>query len=253
MSDSPSHGADIPAGKWPKVLPPLTPEQTAVHDDFMKRWHEIVPNRYRSLERFNQMFPVTHSRAGFRATLEIGAGLGEHIHYEVLTPEQEREYCALELRENMAARIREAYPRVQTLVGDCQQPLEVAEGHFDRYIAVHVLEHLPNLPVCVHEAWRVLDKQRGQLLAVIPCEGGLAYSIARRISAQRIFERTYGMPYAPFISREHVNRPSEILTELAPYFTLEVRRFFPFPFVRLTAPNLCIGLAMRPRSAPLPA
>jgi SAM-dependent methyltransferase len=125
--------------------------------------------------------------------------------------------------------------------------LQFPAGHFDRYIAVHVLEHLPNLPLCVSEAWRVLDKEHGQLLAVIPCEGGLAYSLARRISAQRLFERTYRMPYAPFIAREHVNRPAEILAELTRYFTLERRRFFPFPFVPLTSPNLCIGLAMRPR------
>ena len=252
MSRSPSPGRSG-AAKWPKVLPELTAEQTAVHDDFMKRWHEIVPRRYGAIDRFNQTFPVKHSRPGFRATLEIGAGLGEHIHYEVLTAEQESEYWALEMRASMAERIREAHPRVQTVVGDCQQRLDFADGYFDRYIAVHVLEHLPNLPTCVSEAWRLLDKQRGQLLAVIPCEGGLAYSFARRISAQRIFERTYGVPYEQFISREHLNRPAEILAELAPYFTLEARRFFPFPFAKLTAPNLVIGLAMRPRPAPLEA
>lgn len=238
-----------PDSKWPKVIPPLTAEQAVVYDDFMKRWHEVIPQRYRAIERFNQTFAVKHSRPGFRRTLEIGAGLGEHVRYEQLTSEQRREYCALELRKNMAARIRAEHPEIQTIVGDCQQPLQFPAGHFDRYIAVHVLEHLPNLPLCVSEAWRVLDKEHGQLLAVIPCEGGLAYSLARRISAQRLFERTYRMPYAPFIAREHVNRPAEILAELAPYFTLERRRFFPFPFVPLTSPNLCIGLAMRPRPA----
>jgi len=253
MSRAPLPGEEPPraSGKWPKVIPPLAPEEKVVYDAFMKQWHEIIPRRYQAIERFNHMFPVKHSRRGFHRTLEIGAGLGEHLHYETLTADQEREYCALELRENMAAQIRVAHPRVQTIVGDCQQPLAFADGHFDRYIAVHVLEHLPNLPVCVREAWRVLDKQRGQLLAVIPCEGGLAYSIARRVSAQRIFERTYGMPYAPFIAREHLNRPPEILAELNAYFELESRRFFPFPFIPLTAPNLCIGLALRPRPAAL--
>jgi len=115
---------------------------------------------------------------------------------------------------------------------------------------VHVLEHLPALPACVREAWRLLDKDRGQFLAVIPCEGGLAYSLARRVSAQRIFERTYGMPYGPFIAREHLNRPTEILTELERCFIVERRRFFPFPLIAGTAANLCIGLALRPRPEP---
>jgi SAM-dependent methyltransferase len=237
----------ISASKWPKVLAPLTPEEQRVHDDFMKRWHEVLPQRYGVVERFNHSFPVRYSRPGFRTTLEIGAGLGEHLRYERLTPEQEHGYVALELRENMAARLSAAHPGVQTLIGDCQARLEFEDGHFDRYVAVHVLEHLPDLPSCLREAWRLLDKERGQLLAVIPCEGSIAYSFARRVSAQRIFERTYKRPYAAFIAREHINLPYEIITELEPYFVLEHRRFFPLPWMPAVSANLCIGLAMRPR------
>jgi len=243
----------VTADKWPKVLPPLTSEQKLVYDDFVKRWHEILPQRYGVVERFNHSFPVRYSRPGFRATLEIGAGLGEHLDHERLTPAQEAAYYALELRPAMAERIRERHPRVQAIVGDCQQRLDFPDGHFDRYIAVHVLEHLPDLPACVREAWRLLDRERGQFLAVIPCEGGLAYSLARRISAQRIFERTYGMPYAPFIAREHINRPAEILAELARHFTLRRKRFFPLPFAPITPANLCIGLELAPRAAPTAA
>jgi len=235
-------------GKWPKSPPPLTPEQRIVHDDFMKRWHEILPQRYGQVERFNHSFPVRNSRAGFRRTIEVGAGLGEHLEYESLSGEQESAYSAVELRENMADRIRARHPHISVIVGDCQDRLPFPDGHFDRYLAIHVLEHLPNLPACVGEAWRLLDKQRGQLLVVIPCEGGLAYSLARRASAQPIFERTYHMPYRPFIEREHLNRPHEILAELAPYFSLEARRFYPLPLLPLVPVNLCLGLALRPRS-----
>ena len=237
--------------KWPKVLPSLTAQQQAVYDDFMRRWHEFLPRRYGMLERFNHSFPVRASCPGFRATMEIGAGLGEHLSYEHLTSEQERNYVALELRENMAARLSEAHPGIRTLLADCQKPLPFEAGSFDRYLAIHVLEHLPDLPACIAEAWRLLDKDRGQLLAVIPCEGGLAYSLARRISAQRLFERTYGMPYGPFISREHINRPHEILAELDPYFAVERKVLFPLPFLPFVFNNLCIGLALRPRPVPL--
>jgi len=237
---------------WPKTLPPLSSEQERIYDDFVKRWHEVLPQRYGVVERFNHSFPVRHSRPGFVRTLEIGSGLGEHIRHERLTAEQEREYHALELRENMAEQIRAEHPGVRVIVGDCQARLDFADGWFDRYIAVHVLEHLPDLPACVREAWRLLDKQRGQLLAVIPCEGSPAYTVARRISAQRIFEREYGMPYGPFIAREHINLPHEILAELGRCFEIERRRFFPLPFVPAVAANLCIGLALAPRARPVP-
>jgi SAM-dependent methyltransferase len=242
---------DASSNTWPKTMEPLTPEQRATYDDFMKRWHEILPQRYGLIERFNHSFPVRHSADGFGRTIEIGAGLGEHLRHETLSPEQQAGYCAVELRENMAEQIRADHPQVTAIVGDCQGLLPFPDGHFDRYLAIHVLEHLPDLPACVREAWRLLDKQRGQLLAVIPCEGGLLYSVARRISAQRIFERTYGMPYAPFIAREHVNRPGEILVELNPYFVVTCRQMFPLPFLPLTPLNLCIGLSLRPRPMPL--
>jgi hypothetical protein len=88
--------------KWPKVLPPMTPEQSRTSDAFMKLWHELLPHRFGLIETFNHNFPVKHSHPGFRTTIEIGAGLGEHILYEKLTPEQEGNYYAVELRENMA-------------------------------------------------------------------------------------------------------------------------------------------------------
>lgn len=237
--------------KWPKVLPPLTPEQQQINNNFMKQWHEVLPNKYGVVERFNHRFPVKHSRPGFKTTLEIGAGLGEHLHYEKLTPEQTENYYALELRENMAAKIREAFPKIRAITGDCQTRLDFADGFFDRYIAVHVLEHLPDLPACLREAYRVLNKQRGQLLIVIPCEGSPAYSFARKISAQRIFEKTYGMSYDVFIKREHINLPREIMAELHPYFTVEYRSLFPLPFFPFIFSNLCIGLALKPRATPL--
>src|SRR5579863_231870 len=195
------------SSKWPKAQAPLTAEQEMAWEDFFTHWHEVLPRRFGLIERFNHSFPVRYSRAGFRETIEVGAGLGGHLAHERLSAAQEERYCVVELRDGMAEQIRVKYPRVRVIVADCQEHLPLGDGSFDRYIAVHVLEHLPNLPACLREAWRLLDKQRGQLLAVIPCEGGLAYSLARRLSAKRIFERRYGIPYGPLIEREHLNRP----------------------------------------------
>jgi SAM-dependent methyltransferase len=239
------------SGKWPKKPPPLTREQLDAYDAFIEHWLEILPKSYGLVERFNHSFPVRHSRPGFHRTIEIGAGLGEHLRHEHLTAEQEANYCSVEIREQIADRLRASYPRISVIVGDCQRHLPFPDGHFDRYLAVHVLEHLPDLSACVKEAWRLLDKQRGQLLAVIPCEGGWAYSLARRISAQRIFEREHRMPYAPVIANEHLNRPHEIVAELSRYFVLERRRLFPLPFIPVVSANLCLGLALRPRPEPL--
>jgi SAM-dependent methyltransferase len=232
--------------KWPKTFPPLTPEQERVRDDFVKHWHEVLPRRFGIVEHFNHNYCVRRSAAGFLRTLEVGAGIGEHLEYERLTPEQERNYHALELRENMSVEIRRRFPRVRITTGDCQAGLPFPDGFFDRLLAIHVLEHLPNLPAAARELYRVIDKARGSFLVVIPCEGGLAYTLARRLSAQRVFENRYKQPYRWFIEREHVNRPAEILEELGPYFAVAHRSFYP---LRLPAVfcNLVIGLTLTPR------
>ena len=237
------------AGKWPKIQPPLTSEQQRISDDFMKLWHEVLPRRFGIVEIFNHNFPVKNSQPGFKTTLEIGAGLGEHLNYEKLTPDQEKNYYTLELRENMAAAIRKNFPRVQAIVGDCQQRLDFADGYFDRVIAIHVLEHLPNLPAAIREAYRLLNKETGRFLVVIPTEGSPAYTLARKLSAERVYKKHFGGDYSSIYKREHINLPPEIFEELAPWFTIETRSYFPLrvPFIWC---NLCIGLALRPRAKP---
>jgi SAM-dependent methyltransferase len=236
--------------QWPKTFPPLTPEQVRINNDFVKYWHEVLPRKFWRIDHFNHSYPVRMAPAGFRRTLEIGAGLGEHLEYETLSAQQEAEYCALELRENMSAAIRERFPRVRTVTGDCQERLPHPDGHFDRILAIHVLEHLPNLPAAVREMYRVCDKGRGVFSVVIPCEGGLAYALGRRFTTKRIFEKRYGQPYKWFIEREHINRPHEILEELDPYFAVAHRRFFPFALLPAVWCNLVIGLTLQPRGRP---
>jgi SAM-dependent methyltransferase len=231
------------SSKWPKSFPPLTTEQQRISHDFMEHWHDTLATKYDFFDQFNHNYVVNNSPANFSRTLEVGAGLGEHLDYERLTPGQRENYVALELRENMAQRIRERFPGIQVLVGDIQKPLDFPDNHFDRIVAIHVLEHLHNLPAAVREMHRLLQKPGGKLFVVIPCEGGLAYSLARKISAQRIFEKRYQQSYDWFIQREHVSTSQEILEELRPYFQIQHRTYFPLlaPFIFC---NLVIGLTL---------
>jgi SAM-dependent methyltransferase len=235
--------------KWPKQLPPLSPEDQRVNDDFMKHWHEVFPNKYGTADRWSHTYPARHRPAQFLRTLEIGAGLGEHLKYEVLTAEQEKNYVAVEYRPNMAERLHEACPNIQTYLGDCQTRLDFPDGHFDRVVAIHVLEHLPNLPAAIREMYRLCNKTRGIFSIVIPCEGSLAYSLAREISAKRIFQKRYKRPYHIFISREHINLPYEVLGEIAPYFDRMHSSYFPIP-VKLEFCNLFIGATFKPKAQP---
>jgi SAM-dependent methyltransferase len=223
-------------GVWPKQLPELTSAQRNLRDRFMARWLEVLPQRYGVIERFNHGYPLASARIG--RTLEIGAGLGEHYRYE----KPDGEYYAVELREELVEALRTKHPGITALVGDCQARLPFNDGFFDRILAIHVLEHLNDLPRALNEVARLLAPS-GTFVTVIPCEGGLAYTLARRVSAQRVFEREFGMPYEWLIRSEHLNVPWEIESELRKRFRITDTRYFPFrvPSVSL---NLVVGLTM---------
>lgn len=230
-----------PRFKWPKIAPPLSEEQRALTDDFMKHWHEVLPQRYGAIERFNHTYPLRHLPDLDKwRTLELGAGIGAHLEFE---PLDRQEYHCIELRDAMADEIRRRFPSAITVTGDCQKRIPFDDNYFDRVVVIHVLEHLPDLPTAISEVHRVL-KPGGIFSVVLPCDPGLAYEFARKISAERIFKTRYNMSYRWFVRREHLNSPAEIFHVLEQYFDIFDRTYFPLR-VPLVNTNLCVGVAAR--------
>ncbi len=222
--------------KWPKPVAQLTPEQERIRDDWMKHFHEQLSDDYGAIPRFNHGYAAKSAVPGAR-TLEIGAGLAEYLDY---APATDYEYVALELREEMTAALRERHPEVEAVVGNAEERLPFDEDSFDRVLAIHVLEHLPNLPAAVLEIRRVL-RPGGTLSVVLPCEGGFTYGIGRRFTSQRTFEKRYGQDFDPFIKAEHYNVPAEVIEELDRRFERTDATWWPLkvPTVHL---NVCVGL-----------
>ena len=135
---------------------------------------------------------------------------------------------------------------VNTIIGDCENDLKFENNFFDRIIAIHVLEHLPNLPKTLYEIARVM-KDNGLFQVVIPCEGSLAYTLARKISAERIFKKKYNTSYNWFIKSEHLNLPYEIFNELKKKFIIKNTIYFPIP-VPFELCNLCIAINLQVNS-----
>jgi SAM-dependent methyltransferase len=227
--------------RWPKIVPPLSPEQQAIADDFVKHWHEVLPVRYGAIERFNHTYPLRSlTTTGTARTLELGAGIGGHMAFE---PLDHQDYHCIELRESMAVEIRRRYPGVTTVTGDCQERIPYNDAFFDRVVVIHVLEHLPDLPRAIEEVSRVL-KSDGKFSVVLPCDPGLAYGSARKISAERIFKARYNLPYGWFARREHINSPAEILSVIGKRFKVTDLTYYPIRLPIATL-NLCIGLTAR--------
>lgn len=232
--------------KWPKTFEPLTEEQEWISDDFVKHWHEVLPKKYGFINKFNHSYVTVNQPKRFTSTLEIGCGDGEHVLYEKLSQIQRKNYVATDIRQNMVDAFTKNHDDMTCVVGDIETILPYPDGSFDREIAIHVLEHLRNLPAAVKEMYRLINKNTGELAIVIPCEGSIAYGLARRISAQRIFQRRYKSSYRWFIEREHVSCPNEIIEELEKFFVVVKRNYFPFP-LPVTQMNLVIGMILKPK------
>jgi len=226
--------------KWPKQIPPLTDEQNAIRNDFMKYWLTVLPKRYGIIEKFNHGYAANKGFFKGCTTLEIGAGLGEHLDYENL---KDQNYTVIELREELINEIKKKYPKVSALIGDCQETISSPDEFYDRILAIHVLEHLPNLPAALNEIHRILKLNGGKFIIVIPCEGGFSYWFARQISAKRLFQKRYHQSYDWLSSIEHINRPQEIIFELEKFFKIEDMSYFPLKVPSITM-NLCIGIVL---------
>jgi len=230
------------APTWPKTRPTLSAEQISIMEDwYLTFLGDVLPGRFAFVDKFNHRYPLRSARKQAR-TLEIGPGNGSHLQVENLADQQE--YVAVELRESLSRQIQDAPSNVRIVVGDCEQGLDFPTATFDRVIAIHVLEHLANLPRALAEVYRVL-KPTGRFSVVIPCEGGGAYAVGRALTIRRTFQRRYGVPYTWLIRYEHINRASEVLAALGDYFRVEHRAYFPLhvPSVHL---NLVVGLTLRP-------
>jgi SAM-dependent methyltransferase len=232
------------ATTWPKRPPVLTPEQERAREGFMALWHRELPTKYGMIERFNHGFVSQLPVQPGTRTLEIGAGLGAHSKFEDL---KRQEYYCLEYREEFCRELATLFPPDRVLCGDIEQRQPFDDAFFDRIVIIHVLEHLRNLPLALAEIRRLL-KPSGVLDVVLPCEGGLAYSLARKISAERVFRKNFHMDYTPIIRNEHVSTYEEIMTEVDRLFVPQARSFFPLK-VPISTINLVVALRLTPRPA----
>ena len=206
----------------------------------MLAWHEVLPRRYGFVEAFNQGYVTEHGVPAGTRTLEIGAGIGAHLAFEDLTSQ---DYFVIERRAEFCRRLEQLLPAGHVICGDIEERQPLPDGSFDRIIAIHVLEHLRDLPRALDEISRLL-RPGGAFDVVLPTEGSLAYEVARKISAERLFRRRFRTDYTPIVRSEHVNTFDEVRTLMTSVFAVETSRYFPG---LLPGPefNVCAGFRLR--------
>lgn len=172
----------------------------------------------------------------FERVLEVGAGTAEHMRY---VRHRFDEYIVTDVD---GAALDVARRKCEGL----QIPglsFEVAEGErlvyrddsFDRLIAVHVLEHIPQ-PHKVLKEWARVVKNGGVLSLLIPTDPGVAWRLGRRLGPRRRALQQ-GIAYDYVMAREHVNPCNNLIALIHHYFPRVTEAWWP-----LAVPSMDLNL-----------
>jgi phosphatidylethanolamine/phosphatidyl-N-methylethanolamine N-methyltransferase len=195
------------------------------YSDYMENWSKVYQGTNydqglaawflrKSHEWCERPFDVSSI---FSRVLEVGAGTGVHIKY---VRHQFSEYWVTDLHLPMLNRAEEKITgspsgKVFYKLEDASR-LSFADQSFDRVIATHVLEHLPE-PHKVLREWIRVIKPDGILSIVLPCDPGLAWRVGRMLGPRRSFQKQ-GIDYDYWMAREHINPINNLVTFIRHYF-----------------------------------
>ena len=213
---------------WPKTRPALPDEYVESYTaeyEANREGRNLVSSMAQKLESWMHRRIAARARPGQRI-LEFGAGTLNHIQYE--HPSGPARYDIVEPFKALFA----DSPR-RALVNEAYDSLDqVTEKDYDRIISIAVLEHMDNLPLEITLAKRLLAPG-GLFQAGIPCEGGLLWGMAWRMSTGLAFKARTGLDYGVVMRHEHLNDYDEILTVLRAAFDQVSVRLFPLPLKHL--------------------
>lgn len=171
--------------------------------------------------------------------LELGAAHGDHVAYVRHGFDR---YLVTDLvdRDLNLARLAESVPagggrrELEFQVQDATR-LELPEASIDRVLHTCLLHHVRDLDSVFAEIRRVL-RPGGLYTAYIPCDPGLIYRAAQRVTAGRAIHRALrkgGYSLTPGLLRalEHPNHYQAVWNILQHAFRADriVARHFPFP------------------------
>lgn len=189
---------------------------------FLQRSHRLLED----------LLPRT---GGIRRLVEVGSGTGHHLPYVKEKPEH---YVMTDGSDEMLEIARKKYATELTagwLAIEKQDAtaLSYPDHSFDRLIATHVLEHLPD-PVGVLTEWNRVVRPGGLISIVLPCDPGLAWRVGRSFGPRRNATKL-GIEYDYLEAAEHINAIYNLVVFIRYHFETVTERWYP---LRLPVPDL---------------
>jgi len=159
--------------------------------------------------------------------LEVGAGSGHHFSFlKRPVPEYVLTDASDRMLQVAASRYQKEIEEGRIIISKQDATrLDYPDESFDRLIATHVLEHIPN-PVAVLREWDRVVKKGGLLSIVLPCDPGLLWRFGRCLGPRRNAEKI-GMPYDYVQAADHVNSIFNLVVFIRYHFELVQELWYP--------------------------
>lgn len=229
--------------RTPKALPP------AYADPDYQRMSAFFDDSSPYFTSGNSVFKAVHESA-HRATygweqrwpasgwaIDVGCGQGYHWKY---VPDRSR-LIGFDIRLESLLKIRERFPDAILIQGNLLN-LPFKSASIDRASSVYALEHIYYLEDALAEIARVLVA-KAKFLVGLPCEGGLAWTLGRKLTSERTMSKRYNVDYRRYIALEHCNTAARVEKAMSFHFRQIERKLFPLPFLPLIGGNLTLSIA----------
>lgn len=188
------------------------------------------------LQKSHQLLEQTlPSDIDYRRVLEVGAGSGHHLPY---VKHDFNQYVMTDGSDDMLKIASEKYAGSiidNSLIIQKQDAtaLTYSDNSFDRLIATHVLEHLPD-PVQVLKEWNRVVRPGGVISIVLPCDPGMLWRLGRSLGPRRNAKRL-GIAYDYLQAAEHINSIFNLVVFIRHHFNDVSEQWYP---ARIPAPDL---------------
>jgi SAM-dependent methyltransferase len=234
------------------LFPASHPGMPAVYrTDTFRKWRAILDERirYYTTKRSvaGRLASVTYrrikhfNRPEFKGRWLLDVGCGDGAQVALL--EDRARYIGIDVNLRRLEILKERFPEVTAVYADAAR-LPLADGSVGGVFSSNAFEHIWHLKDCVLDLARCLEAD-GEMIVIIPTEGGL-WNLGRRLLSRPRFRRRHPEIDFDFVSLvEHYNQASQVVRSLRMLFDLRVRGI---PF-RVPSTLVNVFLEIRARKA----
>jgi SAM-dependent methyltransferase/uncharacterized protein YbaR (Trm112 family) len=235
------------------LMPSHPPKLPAAYDDpDYQKMSACFDDSMPYFTEGNSVFKLIHESAHrtltrWRGTTQgwacdLGCGQGYHYRY---WPDIER-VIGIDIRLESLSKLRAQFPNAILIQANCCT-LPLKSGALAAITSIYAFEHIYHLREAMAEVARVLAP-RGRLFIGLPGEGGLAWTLGRKLTSERTMSKRYNLDYRKYIALEHCNTAASVIAALKQRFAVRRQRLFPLPFLPVIDLNLTVSLELTKRA-----